>query len=204
MKTKSIFWSVIFLFVFASVSNAQDSYQNLSQERIDTDQLPVRDVRKVAVWINMGWNGLVGFGPVVSFYPVPKIAIDGGLGISDVGIKLSTRGRYLFSIKNFTPFVGLGFQYGLGSGTNVTMTDAFNNDEPFSVMVSASPFIQISGGFEYMAKKGFFTLFNLGYAILLKDNYEITDGHPSLDEIRILDLSFGSGIVIEGGIGYAF
>ena len=204
MKTKSFFWSVIFLFVFVSLANAQTSYQNLSRDRIDTDQLPVRDVRKVAVWLNMGWNGLVGFGPAISFYPVPKIAIDGGLGISGVGVKVSARGRYLFSVKNFTPFVGLGFQYGLGSGADVPMTDSFNNNKPFSVKVSNSPFIQVSGGFEYMAKRGFFTLFNIGYAILLKDNYEITDGNPSPDELKVLDISYGSGIVLEGGIGYAF
>jgi len=39
---------------------------------------------------------------------------------------------------------------------------------------------------------------------VLTDNYKITSGTVSSDMKRSLDISFGSGIVIEGGIGFAF
>ena len=193
-------------FLVAGVEvNAQTTYQNLSREKIvNTEQLPIRDVRKTAVWFNMGWNGLTGFGANLSYYPVPKIAIDVGIGLSAVGVKTSARGRYLFKVKNFTPFVGLGFMYGFGTPYEFEQKDAFNNDAPFKMKVEESPFIQLAVGFEYMAKKGFYTLFNTGYALVLTDNYKITSGTVSSDMKRSLDISFGSGIVIEGGIGFAF
>ena len=195
---------VVIVIVFNTMATAQTSYENLSRTKINTDQLPIRDVKKTAVWFNTGWNALTGFGAALSFYPVPKIAIDGGIGLSSVGVKLSARGRYLFSVKNFTPFVGLGYLNGFGSKLEIDMKDSFNNDEPYKLRVDNSPYIQIIGGFEYMAKKGFFTMFNIGYAILLTDNYHITSGNPSPDTKRVLDVTYGSGIVIEGGIGYAF
>jgi len=185
--------------------NAQTTYQNLTREKaVIAEQLPIRDLRKTAVWFNMGWNGLTGFGVNLSYYPVPKIAIDAGIGLSAVGVKTSARGRYLFKVKNFTPFVGLGLMYGFGSPYEIEQKDSFNNDAPYKMKVGKSPFIQLAFGFEYMAKKGFYTLFNTGYALLLADNYEITSGTISPDMKRSLDISFGSGIVIEGGIGFAF
>jgi len=195
---------IVVAMVFNTIVTAQTSYENLSRTKINTDQLPIRDVRKTAVWFNMGWNALTGFGAALSFYPVPKIAIDGGIGLSSVGIKMSARGRYLFSVKNFTPFVGLGYMNGFGSKIELEMKDTFNNDEPYKLRVDNSPYIQIIGGFEYMAKKGFFTMFNIGYAVLITENYHITSGNPSPDTKRVLDATYGSGIVIEGGIGYAF
>ena len=197
--------SIVFIvMIFNTMAIAQSSYENLSRTKIDTDQLPIRDVRKTAVWFNTGWNALTGFGAALSFYPVPKIALDGGIGLSSVGVKMSARGRYLFSVKNFSPFVGLGYLNGFGSNLDIEMKDTFNNDEPYKLKIDNSPYIQITGGFEYMAKKGFFTMFNIGYSILLTENYHITSGNPSLDTKRVLDATYGSGIVIEGGIGYAF
>lgn len=196
---------LVLLLMLTNIVFSQTSYSNLSKETVVTEQLPIRAVRKSAVWFNMGWNGLVGIGPSISSYATPKIAVDAGIGLSSTGVKLSGRGRYLFSVKNFTPFVGAGFQYGLGSRTDFELKDGFNNNEPFSVKIFPSPFIQLAGGFEYMAKKGFFVLFNIGYSILLKDeNYTITKGSPSRDQLRVLDISYHSGIVFEGGIGYAF
>ena len=59
-------------FLVAGVEvNAQTTYQNLSREKIvNTEQLPIRDVRKTAVWFNMGWNGLTGFGANLSLTPL--------------------------------------------------------------------------------------------------------------------------------------
>ena len=204
MKTFLI--SFFLVFILTGITLSQTTYENLTKGEVLTDQLPIRDVRKTAVWFNMGWNGIVGFGPVVSTYPAPKIAIDAGIGLSSEGVKLSGRGRYLFLTKNFTPFAGLGFMYGFGSKSSFERTDSYNsNNDPYWIKINDSPFLQIVGGFEYMAKKGFFTLFNIGYAILLKDtNYEVTSGFQSKEMKRIDDAAFGSGIVIEGGIGFAF
>ncbi len=184
---------------------AQTEYHNLTKEKqVLKDQLPVRATRKTAVWFDIGWNGLTGIGPVITTYAAPKLGIDYGIGISSEGVKLSGRARYLFSIKNFTPFAGLGFMYGFGSKTDFELTDYENNDAKYRVLVKESPFLQLSAGFEYMAKKGFFTIFNIGYAIVLTNNYEITSGNPVSATKQMLNFVYGSGMVIEGGIGYAF
>ena len=193
----------VFALCFPMLILAQTEYGNLTPVE-KTSQLPIRDLRQSAVWLNMGWNGFVGFGVAISYYSVPKIAVDAGVGLSAVGIKASVRGRYLFSVKNFTPFVGLGFLNGFGTPADFELKDQFNNNEPFKVMVDNSPFIQLSGGFEYMAKKGFIVLFDLGYALVLSENYHVTSGNPSPDIIIAISITYGSGIVIEGGIGYAF
>lgn len=193
----------VFALCFPMLITAQSGYGNFTPaER--TSQLPIRDVRHSAVWFNMGWNGLSGFGAAVSYYPVPKIAVDGGVGLSSVGIKASVRGRYLFYVKNFTPFVGLGFLNGFGTPVDFELKDQFNDNLPFRVKIDNSPFIQLSGGFEYLAKKGFLVLFDVGFALVLTDNYHVTSGYPSHDMRRVMSITYGSGIVIEGGIGYAF
>jgi len=193
----------VFALFFPMLIMAQTGYGNLTPSE-KTSQLPIRDVRQSAVWLNMGWNSLAGFGVAVSYYPVPKIAVDAGVGLSSVGIKASLRGRYLFYVKNFTPFVGLGFLNGFGTPVDFELKDGFNDNAPFRVKIDNSPFVQLSGGFEYMAKKGFMVLFDAGFALVLTDNYHVTSGFPSPDMRRVMNITYGSGIVIEGGIGYAF
>ena len=204
MKKETLLIIIILLISCVEI-NAQTTYQNLSREKAEKEaQLPIRDLRKTAVWFNMGWNALTTLGVNISYYPVPKIAIDAGIGASTVGTKVSARGRYLFKVKNFTPFAGLGFMFGFGSPNELAQTDPYNNDAPYKIKVGKSPFLQLAIGFEYMAKKGFYTLFNTGYALLLTNNYTITSGQISPDLKRSLDITLGSGLVIEGGIGYAF
>lgn len=185
--------------------SAQSTYRNLTNSKSFSEDIPVRSLRKTALSFNMGWNGLTGIGVMASFYPSPKIAFDTGLGLSGVGFKLGVRGRYLFKVKNFTPFAGIGYIYGTGTkGVDFELKDAFNNNQTFRVKIKESSFIQLVGGYEYMAKKGFFTLFDIGYAVLLNDNYLITSGNPTNEMKRSLDISYGSGIVIGGGVGFAF
>ncbi len=198
----------VFLSLLMSVPvclKAQSTYQNLTDKKVLSDEIPIRSLRKTAISFNMGWNGLTGIGVMASFYPSPKIAFDTGLGLSGVGFKFGVRGRYLFNVKNFAPFAGLGYIYGAGTnGIDFELKDAFNNNQTFRVKIDESSFLQLVGGFEYMAKKGFFTLFDVGYAALLNDNYQITSGNPTNEMKRSLDISYGSGIVISGGVGFAF
>ncbi len=167
------------------------------------ENLPVRSLRKTVLAFNMGWNSLTGVGIMASNYVLPKVAIDLGAGLSSEGIKIAGRARYLFSHKNFTMFLGMGVLDGMG--TNGTSFQVTLNGETCNIELLNSPFLQISGGFEYLSDKGFFVMFDLGYAALLtKDNVKFDSCNPSDDMRSLAKFVYGSGLVIEFGIGYAF
>src|SRR6186713_1386462 len=71
--------------------------------------LPIRAQRRLALTGEIGWNGLAGFGPVLTYYPGPHFGLDLGLGFSLLGGKIGLRGRYNFLTSAWTPFLGLGF-----------------------------------------------------------------------------------------------
>ncbi|NOY50776.1 MAG: hypothetical protein GXO88_09480 [Chlorobi bacterium] len=181
--------------------NAQDSYT--STKTFGADNVPIRELRTMGITGNMGWNGLTGFGISLNSFITGNMEIDAGVGLSSTGFKFGARYNYLFSMKKFSPFVAAGFMYGTGSGAELKSPSTGNNS--FNYIIKASPFAQIVGGFEYMSKGGFLLKADAGYAILLVDNnYEISSGSPGSDDLRAMDMAFGSGIVLELSIGYAW
>ncbi len=202
LKIKLIATIVIGLIIGVQTINAQDysSTVNLSQK-----SLAIREVRSNAITASIGWNGLTGVGIIYNNYLAKQMGLEIGVGIAATVFKFGGRFRYLFSEKNFSPFVSAGFMYGLG--LNDVEIDFENNQtgNKYSYTINSSPFAQIGGGIEYLSKNGFLITGVLGYAILLKDsNYEIITGVPTKDELSVMDKAFGSGIVIEFTIGYAF
>jgi hypothetical protein len=169
------------------------------------EDMPVRLTRSFGLSLDLGWNGLVGFGPTLQYYISPHFAIDGGIGLSSTGFKPGIRGRYLFLEKKFTPFVGIGFNYGFGAGNEDFVLENDDNGNTIEYYILHSPFLQLTAGGDLVGKGGFFLMFNLGYAILLKEeNVVITSGTPTPLQQRAMNSAFGSGIVIEAGIGFVF
>ena len=123
---------------------------------------------------------------------------------SSAQMKFGVRGRYLFLKKKFTLFVGAGFIYGTGTrGGAISMEDIETNKE-IVFKVLPSRYLQFVVGGEYVAKSGFFLMFNLGYAYLMNDNVDIISGSPSSQMKQVMRIAYGSGIVFEVGIGYIF
>jgi hypothetical protein len=182
------------LLVFAFQSKAQLNYQDIV--------LPVRLTRGFGISGNMGWNSLTGVGVSVQSYMNEHLGFDAGAGLSSVGYKFSGRLRYLFLEKNFTPFAGAGFIYGTGLPNQLLELEYDGTFITF--ILNQSPFIQIVGGFDFVASNGFFIMADLGYAILLNDNIELISGFPSPDMQTIMNMVYGSGIVLEVSIGYIF
>lgn len=167
------------------------------------EQLAIREVRKAAITANIGWNSLTGIGVTYQQYVGKQMGVDLGLGLSLTGFKFGGRFRYLFMEKNFSPFVSGGFMYGLGLGD--AELEINSNGSNFYYTVGPSPYGQIAGGIEYLSDGGFLIMANIGYAILLNDgNYEITHGTPTVDDLSVMDVMLGSGVVLEFTIGYAF
>ncbi len=184
------------------------TFSLLSQEEITFSEefkLPVRLTRTFGVSGNVGLKSLTGLGITIQYYVVPKIAIDAGVGISNYGYNLAGRGRFIFTKTNFAPFAGAGFIYGTGSnGYPVTVSDTETGEEIWYVL-DPSRFVQIVGGAEYVAKKGFFLMFCVGISILTNPgNYEIVSGDPSEAMVNYLDFVYGTGFSTEVSIGYIF
>jgi outer membrane protein W len=194
----------VIIIIFFLIATQTVNAQNYTAVKIfNQENLTIREVRRNAISANLGWNSLTGVGITYNYYLTKQMAIDMGIGMSSTGYKFGARYRYLFSSNNFSPLVAVGFDYGLGSrGMEIESVD---KDNYYKYTVSASPFAQITGGFEYLANKGFLFQFDVGYAFLLKEsNYKITEGKPNDQNRWALDASIASGIVIEFTFGYAF
>ncbi|MHB8879727.1 MAG: hypothetical protein ACYC8T_39065 [Myxococcaceae bacterium] len=79
-----------------------------------------------------------------------------------------------------------------------------SGEEDITYSVVASPFLQGVAGAEYLGDSGFTFLGCVGYALLLTDNVHVHSGRPGFTQLRVLELSLKSGIVVELGLGYSF
>jgi hypothetical protein len=169
----------------------------------------IRARRKLALLGEIGWNGLAGFGPVLSYYPNPHVALDLGAGISFFGWKAGVRGRYNLLDRPWTPFLGLGFNAttGLGEVTFDPETDASGNPnrDPVTVNLKPSYLVQTVLGFDFIHRHGFTMVGCVGYSWLLNsDNLDILAGEFTAEEKRAVNIAFKSGVVISVAMGYAF
>jgi hypothetical protein len=167
---------------------------------------PVRAERRLALLGELSWNGLAGFGPILTFHAFPQLSIDLGAGLAFVGWKLGVRARYNFLTSEVTPFVGAGFMMASGFDAPPSQDPGAGDDNrELNIKLRPSAFFQGTIGLDYTDSDGFTFLGALGYAPLLShDNVEIVTGTPTADEQRALRALFKSGIVISIGIGYSF
>jgi len=146
---KRIIISIV-LFFTLSVSIAQ-------LEMPTIEELPVRMTRSFGISLDMGWNALVGFGPTIQYFISPHVGIDGGFGLSATGFKLGTRGRYLFLESIFTPFVGAGFNYGMGfGGAGLAVLSNDDNGNVIDYYIKPSAFLQLTVGGDLVTRGGLF------------------------------------------------
>jgi len=191
------------IFAIVLIFTCSSSFAQLEMPAIE--DLPVRMTRSFGISMDMGWNGLVGFGPTVQYFITPHVGIDAGVGLSGTGIKFGGRARYLFLEKNFTPFVGTGINYGMGSGDGVVELEDPDNGNIIGFIVKPSTFLQLTVGGDLVTGGGFFIMFDLGYSILISgENVDLKYGTPTDLQERAMDIAYGSGIVIEIGMGFIF
>lgn len=172
-------------------------------------ELPIRARRKLALTGELGWNGLAGFGPILTYHAHPHVSIDAGAGFSLLGGKLGVRGRYNFLKDSFTPFVGVGFNYGSGFGQFKTdpAADPHGDPDRDPVTIDHGPsyLIQTVVGFDFIHRHGFTVVGTLGYAWLLnQDNYKVLAGELTAEEEKGFNIAFKGGLVFGVAMGYAF
>jgi len=167
--------------------------------------LPIRADRRLALLGELGWNGLAGFGAIVSLHATTHFTFDLGAGLAAVGGKLGLRTRYNFSEKRVTPFIGVGIMGATGFEAPTRDLAANDDDSELNIELKPSAFLQTVVGIDWTARDGFTLIGALGYAFMLTpDNVVIITGVPTEDEKRGLDIAFRSGIVISIAIGYSF
>lgn len=173
---------------------------------------PIRARRRLALTGEIGWNGLAGFGPVLTYHVTPHFSVDLGAGVSFFGWKAGARARYNFMTTPFTPFVGVGVNATSGFGEmtiepsdRAPRADGEPNTSRITLDVKPSYLIQTVVGFDFIHKHGFTLIGCLGAAILLnKDNVDVLAGTLENDEQQAIDVFFKSGPVISMAAGYAF
>ncbi|HXK17814.1 MAG TPA: hypothetical protein VNG33_08425, partial [Polyangiaceae bacterium] len=170
---------------------------------------PIRARRKLALLGELGWNGLAGFGPMLTFHADPHFSLDLAAGFSLLGWKAGVRGRYNFVTDPFTPFLGVGVNAASGLGQiTANAADDPNRDpnrDPVTVDLKPSYLVQSVVGFDFIHKRGFTMVGCLGWAFLLNhDNYDVLAGSLKADERKGFNIAFKGGFVISLATGYAW
>lgn len=170
---------------------------------------PIRAQRRLALTGEVGWNGLAGFGPVLSYNIHPNFSADLGGGLSAMGWKAGLRFRYNLLTSPFTPFFGAGFMATSGFG-EVPLNDASDphydpSRDPVTIDLKASYLVQTTVGFDFLHRRGFTMIGALGYAWLVNsDNFDVLAGTLAEDEKQAINVLYRSGVVISLAFGYTW
>lgn len=165
--------------------------------------LSIREQRRLALTGELGFNGIAGFGAILSYHATPHISLELGAGLAVVGPKVGVRARYNLLESHVTPFLGMGFMAASGWDTPIDITDP-NTEDKLNVKISPSAFSHGVVGLDWTSQGGFTLVAALGYAWLLSsDNVQIVSGEPNAKERRTIDLSFRDGPVISIALGYS-
>ncbi|MGC4087591.1 MAG: hypothetical protein QM756_06800 [Polyangiaceae bacterium] len=172
---------------------------------------PIRALRRLALTGELGWNGLAGFGPVLTYHVVPQFSLELGGGLSFTGLKAGLRGRYNLLTGPVTPFIGAGV---LGtSGLGVVSGDfsdkkasdsGTSGGDQITIRVRPSTFVQAVGGVDWTSPGGFTLVGAIGWSQLFRRNLDILAGSPTNEDRLGLDIAFGSGPVFTVATGYTF
>lgn len=162
--------------------------------------LSVRELRRFSVAAELGWNTLAGLGVNAGYNLAPWLSLDGGFGLSMVGLKGGLRIRANMLESNWTPIIAAGLLYGAGSGGDTVEVEG--TDDKAEMRIRRSYYIQSVVGANYTGDTGFTATLTAGYAVLLRDNAEFVSGSREVfDDVRPF---LGSGVVIGVSLGYAF
>lgn len=171
----------------------------------DRPRGPIRARRRLALTGEVGWNGIAGFGPVLSYHVAPHFTTELGGGLSLTGWKAGLRGRYNLLTGSVTPFLGAGIMGTSGFGIiKGDFDDQDASTEEVTIRVRPSAFLQAVAGIDWTARGGFTLIASLGWAYVLNENLQIVAGNPTRDERRGFDIAFRSGPVITVATGYSF
>jgi hypothetical protein len=168
-----------------------------------TEHCPVRERYRQNISLEFAWNGLVGTGILYSYHPMAKLAVEGGIGLSSMGVKTGCRLRYNFLTGEMTPFIGVGFMRASG------FKDAEKVFKTSTVKFNIRPihFIRLSFGLDFISGERFSFTPSAGWSIPLNKGvrdveYVITDGTYTIEDAKSA-FDQHKRYLYEGGISLA-
>lgn len=175
-------------------------------KQANRDNEPIRAQRRLVLLGEVGWNGIAGFGPNLTYHVHPHFSLDFGAGLSLLGFKTGARARYNFLLGRVTPFIGVGGMHAGGfSDSPITINEDQPEREKVNIKIRPSGWLQTVGGIDWVAPSGFTLVGTLGYAFLLtRDPVQVVDGTPNDQDREVFDVLFHSGIVMSVSLGYSF
>ena len=168
---------------------------------------PIRAERRLALLGEVGWNGIAGFGPNLTYHLDPHFSFDLGAGLSLLGWKVGLRGRYNLLTGRVTPVVGVGMMAAEGWGDSpIPINDQKDSTrETVNVKILPSAWLQTVAGVDWIAPSGLNLIGAAGYAwVVSHDPVQVVTGTPTPDEQLVIDVAFHSNIVITLALGYSF
>lgn len=194
---------LLIVFVAFGISGDLMAQKSRSTESKSSDVEVVRADRKVAIAGSIGFKSLAGVGGLVTYYATPHIAIDAGAGLGLQVFKGGVRGRYLFTKKRFTPYVGLGLSHSPLAIEDVQVDNSNGSD--YLIDLKASTYGQLSLGLEFLGYNGFLLGFDVGYSKLMNEDNFTNQGDPFDAETQLaFDIIYGSSLNFSFTMGYAF
>jgi hypothetical protein len=166
--------------------------------------LSVRQQRMIAASPEFSRNGVTGIGVLLHLYPLPRIGIDFGGGLSQTGLKGGGRMRYLFRRNDISPCVGIGYSRARGRAPMDFNADSL--EEPLRIKIHRSHFVQLCAGADMMSDEGLFLMIVSGYSFLLNDDnveYLSKNKAPTESQEQAIKSSFKGGFMIALNLGYS-
>jgi hypothetical protein len=172
-----------------------------SEPESDNQAQVARAARPFAIAGVLGWNSLVGFGIEFSYAIIPQLTIEVAGGLGAIGFKTGARLRYNMLESNWTPVLGVGMQYGPGSGGEVVTIAG--EDGGAQLQIEPSAYAQGIVGVNFQGRGGFTFLAGVVYSHLL-DKSNVSSATGGSETIEATRLVAGSGFGAEFAFGYAF
>lgn len=177
----------------------------------EDDTIPTKARRNKSLMVEVPWNGLVGLGVLYTYRLNPQLAIEGGAGLSSMGLKYGARIRHSFSDRNVSPFIGFGFMQGSGTGDTTAYVEDKDKSTRIEYALDPISFLQLTGGLDIVTRNGFTALIGIGWAKALNEgvkDVEITGDLTNTEFIdtfdSIVDLLYKGGLTLSVGIGFSF
>lgn len=197
------FWKTILIVCGVAIAseNAEDSVTT-------SIKAPV-----FGVSVELGWNSLASIGGMtLTYFPIPKLAVDLGAGFGLNAEKYGLRTRYFVRERApFRTFIGLGLNRTGGwdpDGFEMNLSvnkGGTTREYDIRVRIDPTQFVDLMGGLEF--RWGRLTASGaLGYSqhIGRKHWHIISEEVPPAQDLEIFNVVLGSGIAAYAEFGFLY
>ena len=161
---------------------------------------PLREQFPGMLGVAWGFNSTEGLGLHAGYHLTPRLAVEGGVGVSLTGLSTGLSLRLNFFTSAFTPYLMAGSHLHV-SGARLYADDT----QDFTVSGNPAGFADVALGLAFMRADGLLCQLAAGYSQLYtKAPYRVDSGTPSAAGRQAADLDYGGGVLVHVVVGYAY